>query len=87
MQRALATPAPLIGVNNRSLRTFEITLDTTLELMQDFPEDRLLVTESGVHTRDDVTRMRERGVHTFLVGEAFMKAADPGGKLVELFDG
>ena len=87
MQRALATPAPLIGVNNRSLRTFEITLDTTLELMQDFPEDRLLVTESGIHTRDDVTRMRERGVHTFLVGEAFMKAADPGGKLVELFGG
>jgi len=87
MQRALATPAPLIGVNNRSLRTFEITLDTTLELMQGFPEDRLLVTESGIHTREDVTRMRERGVHTFLVGEAFMKAADPGGKLVELFGG
>lgn len=87
MQRALATPAPLIGVNNRNLRTFETTLDTTLELMRDFPEDRLLVTESGIHTRDDVTHMRDRGVHTFLVGEAFMKAADPGGKLVELFDG
>jgi indole-3-glycerol phosphate synthase len=85
MQRALATPAPLIGVNNRSLRTFEITLGTTLELMQDFPENRLLVTESGIHTRDDVKLMRERGVHAFLVGEAFMKAADPGGKLVELF--
>jgi indole-3-glycerol phosphate synthase len=85
MQRALATPAPLIGVNNRNLRTFEITLDTTLELMQDFPENRLLVTESGIHTRDDVKLMRERGVHAFLVGEAFMKAADPGGKLVELF--
>jgi len=85
MQRALATPAPLIGVNNRSLRTFEISLDTTLELMQDFPENRLLVTESGIHTRDDVRLMRERGVHAFLVGEAFMKAADPGGKLTELF--
>jgi len=87
MQRALATPAPLIGVNNRNLRTFETTLDTTLELMRDLPEDRLLVTESGIHTRDDVTRMREQGVHTFLVGEAFMKAADPGEKLVELFAG
>jgi len=85
MQRALATPAPLIGVNNRSLRTFEISLDTTLELMQDFPENRLLVTESGIHTRDDVRLMQERGVHAFLVGEAFMKAADPGGKLTELF--
>jgi indole-3-glycerol phosphate synthase len=85
MQRALGTPASLIGVNNRNLRTFETTLNTTFELMKDFPADRLLVTESGIHTRDDVRRMRERGVHAFLVGEAFMKAADPGEKLAELF--
>ncbi len=85
MQRALATPAPLIGVNNRNLRTFETTLETTFELMKDFPADRLLVTESGIHTRDDVRCMRQRGVHAFLVGEAFMKAVDPGEKLAELF--
>jgi indole-3-glycerol phosphate synthase len=85
MERALATPAPLIGVNNRNLRTFQTSLDTTIELLQDFPDDRLLVTESGIHTRDDVQRMRSVGVHAFLVGEAFMKAVDPGRKLAELF--
>ena len=85
MQRALATPASLIGVNNRNLRTFETALETTFELMKDFPADRLLVSESGIHTRDDVRRMRERGVHAFLVGEAFMKVSDPGAKLAELF--
>lgn len=85
MQRALATPAPLIGVNNRNLRTFETSLATTFELMKGFPADRLLVTESGIHNRDDVKQMRERGVHTFLVGEAFMKADEPGEKLAELF--
>jgi indole-3-glycerol phosphate synthase len=85
MQRALATSASLIGVNNRNLRTFEVTLKTTIDLIKDFPADRLLVTESGIHTRDDVRQMRERGVHAFLVGEAFMKATDPGEKLAELF--
>lgn len=85
MQRALATPASLIGVNNRDLRTFETRLDTTFELMQGFPAGRLLVTESGIHTREDVRCMRERGVHTFLVGEAFMKADQPGRRLAELF--
>jgi indole-3-glycerol phosphate synthase len=85
MQRALATSAPLIGVNNRNLRTFETSLTTTFELMKDFPPDRLLVTESGIHSRDDVKQMRERGIHTFLVGEAFMKADEPGEKLAELF--
>ena len=85
MQRALATPATLIGVNNRNLRTFDTSLDTTLELMKDFPEGRLLVTESGIHTRDDVQRMRSHGVHAFLVGEAFMRAEEPGEKLAELF--
>ncbi len=85
MARALATPAALIGVNNRNLRTFETSLDTTLALKQGFPEDRLLVTESGIHTSDDVQRMHAAGVHAFLVGEAFMKADDPGARLRELF--
>jgi indole-3-glycerol phosphate synthase len=86
MQRALATSASLIGVNNRDLRTFETSLDTTLALMRGFPDDRLLVTESGIHSREDVRRLRVQGVHSFLVGEAFMKAADPGEKLAELFE-
>jgi len=85
MERALATPAPLIGVNNRNLRTFETRLDTTLALKRDFPEDRLLVTESGIHTRDDVQRMHAADVRAFLVGEAFMRADEPGEKLRELF--
>ena len=85
MDRALATPAPLIGVNNRNLRSFETSLETTLELLPGFPDDRLLVTESGIHARKDVQRMRDHGVHAFLVGEAFMKAAEPGEKLAELF--
>ncbi len=87
MERALALPAPLIGVNNRNLRTFETRLDTTTDLLDGFPAARLLVTESGIHTGEDVRRMRAQGVHTFLVGEAFMKAADPGAKLAELFSG
>ncbi len=87
MQRALATPATLIGVNNRNLRTFETSLDTTLEMLTGFPGDRLLVTESGIHTHADVKHMREHGVHAFLVGEAFMKAEEPGKKLADLFAG
>jgi indole-3-glycerol phosphate synthase len=85
MERALATPAPLIGVNNRNLRTFQTSLDITIELLAGFPPDRMLVTESGIHTRDDVRLMRSNGVHAFLVGEAFMKAEDPGERLAELF--
>ncbi len=85
MERALMTSARLIGVNNRNLRTFETSLETTLKLRKDFPADRLLVTESGIHTRFDVKRMRDHDVHTFLVGEAFMRAENPGGKLEELF--
>jgi indole-3-glycerol phosphate synthase len=85
MERALATPATLIGVNNRNLRSFDTKLDTTLNLLAGFPEDRLLVTESGIHSRDDVRRMRSSGVHAFLVGEAFMMADEPGEKLAELF--
>lgn len=85
MQRALAIPADLIGVNNRNLRTFETSLETTLDLLAGFPAERLLVTESGIHTRADVKRMRDHGVHAFLVGEAFMKAEEPGDKLVGMF--
>jgi len=85
LERALALPAPLVGVNNRNLRTFETSLDTTLDLLPRVPADRLLVTESGIHTPDDVRRMRDHGVHAFLVGEAFMKADEPGERLQELF--
>ncbi len=85
LDRALATPARLIGVNNRNLRTFQTSLDTTLALRERVPADRLLVTESGIHTRADVARMREASVNAFLVGEAFMRADDPGMELRRLF--
>jgi indole-3-glycerol phosphate synthase len=85
LQRALRLKTPLIGVNNRDLRTFEVSLETTLALRQQVPSDRLLVTESGIRMPDDVKRMRDAGVHAFLVGEAFMRAADPGRALAELF--
>jgi indole-3-glycerol phosphate synthase len=86
LDRALATRAPLIGINNRNLRTFETRLETTLDLIDRVPADRLLVTESGIHTPADVARMRAAGVHAFLVGEAFMRAEDPGAELRRLFD-
>ncbi len=86
MQRALHTGAKLIGINNRNLRTFETTLDTTLNILAMVPDDRILVTESGIHTAADVRLMREHRVHAFLVGEAFMRADEPGKKLAELFD-
>ena len=85
LERALRTSAPLIGVNNRNLRTFETALETTLQLRERVPVDRLLVTESGIHTRADVERMRAAGIHAFLVGEAFMRAEDPGAELRRLF--
>jgi indole-3-glycerol phosphate synthase len=85
LERALAVPGRLIGVNNRNLRTFEVSLDTTLGLLEAIPDDRLLVTESGILTREDVARMRGQGVHAFLVGEAFMRAPDPGVELARLF--
>lgn len=86
LERALALPAPLLGINNRNLRTFRTTLTTTLELLRRIPPDRVVVTESGIHAPCDVAQMRGRGVNAFLVGEAFMKAGDPGAKLQELFD-
>jgi indole-3-glycerol phosphate synthase len=85
LERALALKLPLIGINNRSLRTFETRLETTLNLCHGVPDNRFLVTESGIHTAADVTLMRSNGVHGFLVGEAFMRAAEPGKKLAELF--
>ena len=85
LERALRLKTPLIGVNNRNLRTFEVSLDTTLGLLDRMPQDRLLVTESGILTRADVQRMRAAQVHAFLVGEAFMRAPDPGQALRDLF--
>ena len=85
LERALKTPASLIGINNRDLRTFATSLDTTLALRERVPPERLLVTESGIHTRADVARLREAGVNAFLVGEAFMRAEDPGAELQRLF--
>jgi len=85
LERALAIPAPLIGVNNRDLRTFETTIETTLRLAPSIPYDRLLVTESGIRTPDDVARLRAEGIEAFLVGETFMRADDPGAALAKLF--
>ncbi len=85
LERALQVPAPLLGINNRNLRTFEVSLDTTLGLKDAVPRDRILVTESGIAAPEDVARMRSANVHTFLVGEAFMRAADPGLALRHLF--
>lgn len=85
LERALRIDAPLLGINNRSLRTFATRLETTLDLLPRIPAGRTVVTESGIHTPADVARMREQGVHAFLVGEAFMRAPDPGMKLAELF--
>jgi indole-3-glycerol phosphate synthase len=83
--RALKLKTPLVGINNRNLRTFEVTLDTTLGMMKDVPADRILVTESGILNSADVQKMRDAQVNAFLVGEAFMRAPDPGQALAALF--
>jgi indole-3-glycerol phosphate synthase len=85
LERALQLKTPLLGINNRNLQTFEVSLDTTLGLLKDVPADRLLVTESGISTPADVARLREAKVNAFLVGEAFMRADDPGVALAGLF--
>ena len=85
LERALELKTPLLGINNRNLRTFETTLDTTLGLLARIPPGRLVITESGILKPEDVTRMRAHDVHGFLVGEAFMRAPDPGAELARLF--
>ena len=85
LERALQLKTPLLGMNNRNLRNFEVSLDTTLGLLKEVPADRLPVTESGILAKADVKKMRDAGVHAFLVGEAFMRAEDPGLALAELF--
>ena len=85
LERALKLKTPLLGINNRNLHTFEVNLQTTLELQKSVPADRLLVTESGILTLADVKTMRDAGINTFLVGEAFMRAPEPGLALAELF--
>ena len=85
LDRALQTGCALVGVNNRNLRTFNVSLDTTLALKDAVPRDRILVTESGIASQADVARMRAAGIDTFLVGESFMRAPDPGAALRQLF--
>ncbi|MDO5680356.1 MAG: indole-3-glycerol phosphate synthase TrpC [Pelistega sp.] len=81
LERALKLKTPLLGINNRSLRSFEVSLDNTLNLLADIPEDRLVITESGIHSRDDVLKMNAHNVYGFLIGEAFMREASPGAAL------
>jgi indole-3-glycerol phosphate synthase len=85
LDRALALKTPLIGINNRNLRTFETRLETTLDLLERIPRERIVITESGILTPEDVKRLRARRVGSFLVGEAFMRAEDPGAELARLF--
>jgi indole-3-glycerol phosphate synthase len=85
LQRALKLQTPLVGINNRNLHTFEVSLDTTINMLKDVPADRLLVTESGIATAEDVQKLRDAKVHAFLVGEVFMRAPNPGVALSELF--
>ncbi len=86
LTRALALQTPLLGINNRNLRTFDVSLNNTLTLLPQIPEGRLVITESGILSQDDVGVMRANGVNAFLVGEAFMRAASPGAELSKLFD-
>jgi indole-3-glycerol phosphate synthase len=86
MRRALETEGKMIGVNNRNLRTFAVDLQTSIDLKKHFPKDRLFVTESGVHSAADVARLKQADIHTFLVGEAFMRKEDPGAALASLFN-
>ena len=82
---ALQLSTPLLGINNRNLRTFDVTLETTLGLLERIPADKIIVTESGIFTQEDVALMRKNNVHTFLVGEAFMRQPEPGVELAKVF--
>lgn len=86
LELALELPNRLVGINNRNLHTFEVSLATTFDLLPLIPQDRVVITESGILTREDVAAMREKDLHGFLVGESFMRAPDPGAKLAELFE-
>ncbi len=86
LERALRLKTPLVGINNRNLRTFEVSLDTTIALKASVPKDRMVITESGITERDDVLRMNAAGIHGFLVGEAFMRAPDPGAAMASLLE-
>jgi indole-3-glycerol phosphate synthase len=85
LERALRLPLPMIGINNRDLHSFDVSLDTTIEMLDMIPDDRIVITESGILGKEDVAKMREHAVNSFLVGEAFMRAENPGEKLAELF--
>jgi indole-3-glycerol phosphate synthase len=86
LERVMHLDGPMLGINSRNLHTFETNLDIVVELLSSIPEDRLVIAESGIHTVEDVRRLRECGVHSFLVGEAFMRAQSPGERLAELFE-
>jgi indole-3-glycerol phosphate synthase len=86
LERALALPSAILGINNRNLRDFSVSLQTTIALLPRIPAGRLLVTESGILAQRDVAQMKRHGVNAFLVGEAFMRAPDPGAALASLFD-
>jgi len=86
LERALKLDLTLIGINNRNLRTFETNLDTTISLLKNIPNNKIVVTESGIHSAEDIELMKSNNVNAFLVGEAFMVADEPGEKLAELFD-
>ncbi|HBQ44407.1 MAG TPA: indole-3-glycerol phosphate synthase TrpC [Thiomicrospira sp.] len=86
MERALRLPLPMIGINNRDLHSFEVSLETTIRMLDMIEDERIIITESGILTKEDVLKMRENSVNSFLVGETFMRAENPGEKLAELFD-
>jgi indole-3-glycerol phosphate synthase len=85
LMRSLPLGATLVGINNRDLRYFTTSLDTTIDLLKHIPSDRIVVTESGIHSSDDIALMRQNNVNAFLVGEAFMRAEEPGAQLKKLF--
>ncbi|MGH1471032.1 MAG: indole-3-glycerol phosphate synthase TrpC [Cellvibrionaceae bacterium] len=85
LEQAMTLNNKLIGINNRNLKTFDVNLETTFSLLDKIPENRIVVTESGIHSSDDIAAMRGHDVHTFLVGESLMKADDPGIRLMEMF--